>query len=136
MCIRDRVKAIRGISFTVDKGEFIGIVGESGSGKSVTSLSVMGLLSNPGKVTEGEILFKGEDLLKQNAREMRKIKGNEIAMIFQDPMTSLDPVLTIGDQLNEVIVQHQKMSKKEARETVSYTHLDVYKRQIRGWRIK
>lgn len=110
------VKAIRGISFTVDKGEFIGIVGESGSGKSVTSLSVMGLLSNPGKVTEGEILFKGEDLLKKKAREMRKIKGNEIAMIFQDPMTSLDPVFTIGDQLKEVILQHQKMSKKEARE--------------------
>ena len=108
------VKAIRDVSFHVDKSEIIGIVGESGSGKSVTSLSIMGLLAYPGKVTGGEILFKGEDLLKKTKRDMRKIQGNEISMIFQDPMTSLNPLFTIGNQITEAIRTHQKLSREEA----------------------
>ena len=108
------VKAIRDVSFHVDKSEIIGIVGESGSGKSVTSLSVMGLLAHPGKVTGGEILFKGEDLLKKSKHDMRKIQGNQISMIFQDPMTSLNPLFTIGNQITEAIRTHQKLSREEA----------------------
>ena len=108
------VQAIRDVSFHVDKSEIIGIVGESGSGKSVTSLSIMGLLAHPGKVTGGEILFKGEDLLKKKKGEMRKIQGNQISMIFQDPMTSLNPLFTIGNQITEAIRTHQHMSKREA----------------------
>ncbi|MBB6213954.1 oligopeptide transport system ATP-binding protein [Anaerosolibacter carboniphilus] len=109
------VKAIRGVSFSLDKGEAIGIVGESGSGKSVTSLSVMGLLQYPGKVIDGEILFKGQDLTKKSDKEMQSIRGNEVAMIFQDPMTSLNPVYTIGDQIMEAIRRHQGLNKEEAR---------------------
>ena len=89
------VQAIRDVSFGLDKGEIIGIVGESGSGKSVTSLSIMGLLAYPGRVKKGEILFNGEDLLKKKKSEMRKIQGDHIAMIFQDPMTSLNPLLSL-----------------------------------------
>lgn len=110
------VKAIRDVSFSVHKGEIVGIVGESGSGKSVTSLSIMGLLAYPGRVTGGEILFKGEDLAKAKKSRMRKIQGNQIAMIFQDPMTSLNPLFTIGNQISEAILTHQKMGKKEAKE--------------------
>ena len=108
------VKAIRDISFAVDRGEFVGIVGESGSGKSVTSLSILQLLQYPGKVTGGEILLNGEDLLKKDKREMRKIRGNRISMCFQDPMTALNPLYTIGNQINEVILEHQKLTKAEA----------------------
>ncbi len=110
------VKAIRGISFDVEKGESIGIVGESGSGKSVTSLSIMKLLLYPGKIVGGEILFNGEDLVNKTNKDMMAIRGNEIAMIFQDPMTSLNPVYTIGDQIAEAIMKHQKLSRKEAHE--------------------
>lgn len=102
------VKAIRDVNFEINYGESVGIVGESGSGKSVTSLSVMGLLQFPGKVVGGEILFKGEDLLQKSKTEMRKIRGNHIAMIFQDPMTSLNPLFTVGNQIEEVIKEHQK----------------------------
>lgn len=109
------VQAVRGVSYHLERGEALGIVGESGSGKSVTSMSVMGLLQYPGKVKEGEIFFKGDDLLKKNSKEMMSIRGNEIAMIFQDPMTSLNPVYTIGDQIMEAIKIHQKVSKDEAR---------------------
>ena len=108
------VKAIRGISFHVDKSEAIGIVGESGSGKSVTSLSIMRLLQFPGKIVNGEILFKGEDLVNKTNKEMMNIRGNEIAMIFQDPMTALNPVYTVGDQIAEAILKHQNLSKKDA----------------------
>jgi len=110
------VKAIRGVDFYLDKGEAVGIVGESGSGKSVTSLSVMRLLQFPGKLTGGEVFFDGEDLAKKTDKEMQGIRGNEISMIFQDPMTSLNPVFTIGNQIMEAIIKHQKMSKDQARE--------------------
>ena len=110
------VKAIRGVDFYLDKGEAVGIVGESGSGKSVTSLSVMRLLQFPGKLTGGEVFFDGEDLAKKSDKEMQTIRGNEISMIFQDPMTSLNPVFTIGNQIMEAIIKHQKMSKDQARQ--------------------
>lgn len=110
------VKAVRGISFDVNEGEVLGIVGESGSGKSVTSLSIMGLLQYPGRVVDGEILLNGEDILTYSKNQMRKVRGKEIAMIFQDPMTSLNPVYTIGNQIMEMILEHEKMSRREARE--------------------
>lgn len=110
------VKAVRDVSFSVNEGEILGIVGESGSGKSVTSLSIMRLLQYPGKITAGEILFKGEDLVKMSEAELRKIRGEKIAMIFQDPMTSLNPLYTIGDQIEEIILEHNKISKVDARE--------------------
>ena len=109
------VKAVRGISFDVNEGEVLGIVGESGSGKSVTSLSIMGLLQYPGRVVDGEILLNGEDILTYGKNQMRKVRGKEIAMIFQDPMTSLNPVYTIGNQVMEMILEHEKMTKREAR---------------------
>lgn len=110
------VQAVRGVSFDLNKGEAIGIVGESGSGKSVTSLSIMKLLQHPGRIVDGDIIFKGNNLIKKSNKDMLKIRGNEIAMIFQDPMTSLNPVYTIGNQIVEVITRHQGLSKKKARE--------------------
>lgn len=108
------VKAIRDISFSIKKGEVIGIVGESGSGKSVTALSIMKLLQHPGKISGGEIIFNGEDLVPASKAYMRKIRGNKIAMIFQDPMTSLNPLYTIGNQIVEAITEHQKLPRHEA----------------------
>lgn len=110
------VQSVRGVSFSVDKGQAVGIVGESGSGKSVTSMSIMRLLQYPGTIKEGEVIFKGEDLVKKNKNEMMAVRGNQIAMIFQDPMTSLNPVYTVGDQIMEAVIRHQGLSKKEARE--------------------
>lgn len=110
------VRAVNDVSFSIDKGEVLAIVGESGSGKSVTSLSIMGLLQEPGKTTGGEILFKGENLLSKNKKELQAIRGNHISMIFQEPMTSLNPVYKIKDQLMESIMLHMKLSKKEALE--------------------
>jgi peptide/nickel transport system ATP-binding protein len=116
------MKAVNDVSFTLNRGETIGIVGESGSGKSVTSLSVMRLIPNPpGKISGGEILFHKNDnsvvdLVKLNEKDMRAIRGNDIAMIFQEPMTSLNPVFTCGDQVMEAILLHQKVNKKEAKE--------------------
>jgi peptide/nickel transport system ATP-binding protein/oligopeptide transport system ATP-binding protein len=108
-------KAVDGISFTLGKGETLGIVGESGSGKSITSLSILGLLpAPPGKIAGGSILFKGDDLLKKTEKEMRSIRGNEISMIFQEPMTSLNPVYSVGEQIAEAIRLHQKLGKKAA----------------------
>lgn len=111
------VKAVDGVNFSINKGETLGIVGESGSGKSVTSASIMQLIPTPpGKIVDGEIIFKGEDLLKKPMSEIRKIRGNEISMIFQEPMTSLNPVYTVGDQIAETIQLHQGLDKKEALE--------------------
>lgn len=110
------VKAVDGVSFYVNRGETLGIVGESGCGKSVTSLSVMRLIPNPpGKIAGGQIFFDGEDLLKASEEEMRHIRGNRIAMIFQDPMTSLNPVLTVGRQITESLELHLKLSRREAK---------------------
>jgi oligopeptide/dipeptide ABC transporter ATP-binding protein len=111
------VKAVEKISFDLARGETLGIVGESGSGKSVTNLSVMRLIpSPPGKTVGGEILFQGQDILKMSESEVRKIRGNKISMIFQDPMTSLNPFLKISTQLMESFTLHQNMDKKEAYE--------------------
>ncbi len=111
------IPSVDRISFEVKKGEILGIVGESGCGKSVTSLSILGLVpSPPGRITNGQILFKGKDLTNLSEKEMRKIRGNEIAMIFQEPMTSLNPLFTIGNQLEEAIALHKKdWSKKQIR---------------------
>ncbi|MDP7244864.1 MAG: ABC transporter ATP-binding protein, partial [Flavobacteriales bacterium] len=115
------VKAVNGVSFTLNKGETIGIVGESGSGKSVTALSSMRLIPNPpGIISGGEIVFhksdgNATDLLKISEEEMRKFRGNNIAMIFQEPMTSLNPVFTCGDQVMEAIMLHQKLDKEAAK---------------------
>lgn len=110
------VKAVNGVSFDIPKGKTVCVVGESGCGKSVTSMSIMRLVpSPPGKIVGGEILFQGRDLLKLPAKEMRRINGNEIAMIFQEPMTALNPVFTAGDQIMEVLRLHKHMDKHAAK---------------------
>lgn len=108
------VQAIRGVNLKLQKGETLALVGESGSGKSVTAKSVMKLLSNNAVVKEGAITFKGENILDKSERDMQSIRGKEIAMVFQDPMTSLDPTMKIGKQITEVIIKHEKASKEEA----------------------
>ena len=108
------VKALNGVSFSMEEGEVLGIVGESGSGKSVTAYSVMGLTAHPSKLIGGTINFNGHQIDKMSEKEMRKIRGNEVSIIFQDPMTSLNPVYTIGNQITEVICLHTGKSKKEA----------------------
>lgn len=108
------VQAIRDVSFDLYEGETLAIVGESGSGKSVTTRSIMGLLASNALVKNGEILFGGEDILKNSERRMQKIRGKEISMIFQDPMTSLDPTMKIGKQIAESLLKHTKVSKKDA----------------------
>lgn len=108
------VRALNGVSFSMNEGEVLGIVGESGSGKSVTAYSIMGLTAYPGKLIGGTIYFNGHQIEKMSEKEMRKIRGNEVSIIFQDPMTSLNPVYTIGNQITEVIRLHTGKSKKEA----------------------
>ena len=110
------VKAVNDVSYSLDAGRTIGIVGESGSGKSVSAMSVLRLLDGNGYIADGEILFEGEDLVKISKEEMYKIRGNKISVIFQEPMTSLNPVFSIGRQLSEPFIIHQGMSKLEARE--------------------
>ncbi|MDR5586743.1 MULTISPECIES: ABC transporter ATP-binding protein [Clostridium] len=110
------VHAVRGVSFYLDKGEALGIVGESGCGKSVTMMSIMRLLADNGKLAGGEIEFDGKDLSNIKESEMESIRGNDIGMIFQDPMTSLNPVYTIGDQLTEPLMKHTGMSRSEAKQ--------------------
>ena len=111
------VKAVEDVSFDILKGEVLGIVGESGSGKSVTSLSINRLIPNPpGKIVDGKILYNGINLLDLSYEEMRNYRGNDIAMIFQEPMTSLNPVMKIGKQMNEVLIKHKKMTAEEATE--------------------
>lgn len=110
------VRAVDGVSFHVDRGESLGIVGESGSGKSVTNLAIMGLIPQPpGRVTKGRALFKGEDLLGLSSHRLESIRGNRIAMIFQDPMTSLNPFLTVEEQLTEVTIKHLRYDHRQAR---------------------
>jgi len=138
------VRAIDGVSFEIDEGKTLGLVGESGCGKSVTSLSIMRLIpSPPGKIVGGEILYRGRDLLKLDKEEMRKMRGNEISMIFQEPMTSLNPVFTVGNQIGEAIRLHQGLGKKETRaKTIEMLRLvkiadpesrvDAYPHQLSG----
>jgi oligopeptide/dipeptide ABC transporter ATP-binding protein len=109
------VRAVDGVSFYINRGELLGLVGESGCGKSMTALSVMRLIAPPGKIVGGEINFNGEDLLAASEDRMREIRGDDIAMIFQDPMTSLNPVYTVGEQIAEAIRLHRKLSRKDAR---------------------
>lgn len=110
------VKAVDGVDFDVPPGKTLGIVGESGSGKSITALSILQLIQKPGKITGGSIIFDGIDLLSLPPQEMRKIRGNQISMIFQEPMTSLNPVYTIGNQVAESFIIHQQLSKKQSKE--------------------
>ena len=138
------VRAVDGVSFAIEEGRTLGLVGESGCGKSVTSLSIMRLVASPpGKIVGGEILYRGRDLLKLSGAAMRKIRGNEISMIFQEPMTSLNPVFTVGNQIGEAIQLHQGLGKKETRaKTIEMlrlvkiadpqTRIDDYPHQLSG----
>ena len=137
------VRAVNDVSFDIEKGKTLGIVGESGCGKSMTSLSIMGLIDPPGKIEGGSIVFEGEDLLRKNESEMRKIRGKKIAMIFQEPMTSLNPVFTVGQQITEAMLLHEDMTKAEARnrgiEMLRMVHIplpekrfDEYPHQLSG----
>ena len=108
------VRAVNGISFNLDKGKVLGIVGESGSGKSVTAYSIMRILVEPGRITGGQILFNGEDIVKYSKKQMREFRGKRISIIFQDPMTSLNPVYTIGNQLREAILLHTDRNREQA----------------------
>lgn len=110
------VKAVRGVSFDLHKGETLAIVGESGSGKSVTSQSIMKLIPMPpGQISGGQILLSGDDIVPKTEKQMEKIRGKEISMIFQDPMTSLNPTMRVGTQIMEVLIKHQNMSKTDAK---------------------
>lgn len=137
-------RAVDGMDLTVREGKTLGVIGESGSGKSVTALSILRLIAAPaGRIVDGEILFRGENLLTKTPDEMRRIRGNEISMIFQEPMTSLNPVYTIGNQIVEAIVLHQKLGKAAARQNaIEMLHLvgipspekrvDEYPHQLSG----
>ncbi len=130
------VKAVDGVSFHLDKGETLAVVGESGSGKSVTSLSVMRLIPTPpGRIASGQMLFEGQDLARKSERDMRRIRGNDISMIFQEPMTSLNPVYTVGDQIAEAIVLHQGKSYRDAMK-VAVDMLDLVGIPEPGKRVK
>lgn len=113
---KEEVKAVDDVSFSIKKGQTVCVVGESGCGKSVTSLSIMGLINEPGKVVGGEILFEGKNLLEMKKHELRSLRGNDISMIFQEPMTSLNPVFTVGSQIVEPLMEHLLLTKKEAYE--------------------
>src|SRR5262249_29740703 len=109
------VKAVDDVSFRVPKGKTLGLVGESGCGKSVTAMSLARLISSPGRIVDGEIILNGRNLIPLSEREMRQVRGAQIAMIFQEPMTALNPVLTVGFQIAEALMAHEKVSKREAR---------------------
>ena len=130
------VHAIRNVNFDLNKGETLAIVGESGSGKSVTVRTVMGLLAPNAKITHGEVLFNGEDILKKSEKQLNAMRGNDVAMIFQDPMTSLDPTMTIGKQVAEPLLLHSKISKadalKEAERVLDLVGLKDYPHQFSG----
>jgi oligopeptide transport system ATP-binding protein len=132
------VRAVNGLSYAIEKGSTLGIVGESGSGKSVSALSIMRLIpSPPGRIDAGEIKFKGENLLLKSEAEMRRIRGKDIAIIFQDPMTSLNPVLTVGEQIAEAVQLHLKYSKKDAYdkavEMLRLVHIPVPEKRVRDY---
>lgn len=112
---RDEYPAVDDISFTLKEGQTIAVIGESGSGKSVTALSIMGLVDYPGKIIGGEVLYKGENLLDKKEKELQKIRGNEIAMVYQDPMTTLNPNISVGKQIQESLLIHKKMGKADAK---------------------
>lgn len=114
LALSGRIKAVDNVSFKMEKGEWLSIVGESGSGKSTMAYAMIRLVPPPGKITSGRIFFEGKDILSIDKEELRKIRGKEISMVFQDPMTSLDPLRKIGDQMTEVIIEHEDISKKEA----------------------
>lgn len=125
--MRDQtVTALNGISFDLAKGERLGIVGESGAGKSITGFSLMNLLSRPGYIDSGQILFEGEDVVQMNDKRLRNLRGNRMAMIFQDPMVTLNPVLTIGQQMIETLMAHRKLSREEARQIAIVKLREVY----------
>ncbi len=138
------MRAVDGVGFDIEEGKTMGLVGESGCGKSVTALSIMRLIpSPPGKVVGGQVFFRGRDLLKLHGEEMRKVRGNEISMVFQEPMTSLNPVFTIGNQIVEAIRLHQGLGRREAREKAiemlrlvkiaePVARIDVYPHQLSG----
>ena len=112
---KSTVEAVNGVSFEIQKGERVGLVGETGAGKTTTALSILKLVPNPpGRITDGNIYLNGENLMEKSEKDMRKIRGNDVAMIFQDPMTALNPVLTVGDQIMEVIRLHNDLGKFEA----------------------
>ena len=119
------VRAVNGVSYSVDEGKTIGVVGESGSGKSVSAMSILQLLDGNGYIDSGEILFDGKDLTKLSEKEMYKVRGNDISVIFQEPMTSLNPVFTVERQVSEPFIIHQGMNKKEAAEKVIEMLSDV-----------
>ena len=137
------INAVDDVSFSVAQRETLGIVGESGSGKSVASLSVLQLVSKPGKITNGEILWKGRDLLKLSESQMRRVRGDDIAMIFQEPMTSLDPLYTVGNHIEEALGLHQNLHGHAAREKAieslevvgiadARNRIDAYPHQMSG----
>jgi ABC-type dipeptide/oligopeptide/nickel transport system ATPase component len=116
-------KAVDGVNFTIKKGESFGLVGETGCGKSVTAHSIMGVIDPPGRIKSGEVLFNGENLLAKSEAELQKIRGKSISMVYQDPMSCLDPVFTVGDQLIELVQQHEAVPKKEAqRRSIDIIH--------------
>jgi len=119
------VRAVDGVSFHLDEGELLGLVGESGCGKSITALSLMRLVGQPGKIVGGEIWFAGENLLKATDERMREIRGDRLAMIFQDPMTSLNPVYTVGEQIAEALRLHRRLNRKQAREAATEAMREV-----------
>ena len=112
MTSNGEVQAVRGVSFSVEKGEIVGLVGESGSGKSVTSMSILKLLADTARIKEGTILFEGQDLTQCSRAQMRKIRGGKISMIFQDPMSSLNPLIPVGKQVAEMIREHHPEKKQ------------------------
>ena len=131
------VRAVDGVSFHVNRGEVLGIVGESGCGKSVTSLSIMGLVSDPGRIVDGSVLFDSEDLSQLSQTEMSQIRGNRISMIFQQPQSSLNPVFRVGDQITEVLHVHQNMDRASAKaraiELLSLVGIPSPEQRYRSW---
>src|SRR5699024_5868465 len=134
---RGIAKITDNLNFKLKKGETLGIVGESGSGKSVTSKAIMGLLEIPGNNISGHIYFKGKDLLNMTEKELNRIRGNEISMIFQEPMTALNPVITIGHQLIETILLHQNVNKKKAKkiaiETLELINIPIPEKRLKQY---